>query len=898
MKISIIYCIEHEDFEPSAVSYLAQLPVGDAQFLAIDRVCSEQTAQTLASLKSRFAAVESFKEPELSLAAIYNRYYEKAQGEIVNFTNSHLTLDPGVISKVSAALAGKLSIAGCLSRDGGSYTHPKVVDFLGSKEIIPFSGNPMIADLFFAGYFFKKNVTDAFRFDESVIDYECGTFYVLDVALHAAEKCGVEEMVFLKEATILYDEEYAQRAIDRFGSHDIRWYTQTFKEQYIPLLKAQKEEKGEVPMFLQLAVYYGAAFRFLTNMDGRNTELLIGEDLEEFLDTVCEALQYIDDSVLTRDSNFCQYRITYKMAWLLCTVKYRKNPEDLHLDFDVANNRVFAVINGYTYNISSNLQVNAINYTDHELTMDMAYMYSQVFDYYPDCLHAYVNGREVPVEVNQIYSLTKYFTVPGFKKHTFYLKTKIDPKVQTTIRFTLEIKNKKFYLPLSFIKPGARLTNQYPHAYWAYKDITMYYMRERYLTIIPRSKAANFKKEIHFFFDLLRYSLGSFKIKMPLIRFLYWLLYPIYGHKRIWLYFDKLYKGGDNGEYAVTYASKQKDHIHHYYVLNADSYDFKRVRRKGIRMLKFNSLRHKLMSLYAENIVATHPDIMWFCGYSIILEHGFRDKFSGNIICIAHGITIQKNAEVQCRSYDNTQFYTTTSKYEVAHIKKPAYGYNDDEIALTGLARFDGLKSNDQKQILITPTWRKSCCGTGMLNEVKGYNPLFKNSVYFKVYNSLINDKRLIACAEQTGYKLIFLLHPAMSSQISDYDTNDYVELIQASGDMSYEKILTESSLMVTDYSGVQYDFAYQRKPLVYYHPSALPPRFEEGALKYDTMGFGPICTENDEIVDTLCKYMQNGCQIEEEYRRRADDFFAFDDFNNSERIYKAIIEFTERMKK
>ena len=460
MKLSIIYCIEHEEFEASALSYLSQLPLADAQFLAIDRVCSEQTAQTLASLKARFGAVEIFKEPELSLAAIYNRYYEKAQGEIINFTNSHLTLDPGVIGKISAALAGKQSIAGCLSRDGGSYTHPKVVDFLGSKEIVPFSGNPMIADLFFAGYFFKKAVTDAFRFDESVIDYECGTFYVLDVALHAAEKCGVEEMVFLKEATILYDEEYAQRAIDRFGSHDIRWYTQTFKEQYIPLLKAQKEEKGEVPMFLQLAVYYGAAFRFLTNMDGRNTELLIGEDLEEFLDTVCEALQFVDDSVLTRDSNFCQYRITYKMAWLLCVVKYRKNPEDLHLDFDVANNRVFAVINGYTYNISSNLQVNAINYTDHELTMDMAYMYSQLFDYYPDCLHAYVNGKEVPVEVNQIYSLTKYFTVPGFKKHTFYLKTKIDPKVQTIIRFTLEIKNKKFYLPLSFIKPGARLTNQ------------------------------------------------------------------------------------------------------------------------------------------------------------------------------------------------------------------------------------------------------------------------------------------------------------------------------------------------------------------------------------------------------------------------------------------------------
>ena len=66
-----------------------------------------------------------------------------------------------------------------------------------------------------------------------------------------------------------------------------------------------------------------------------------------------------------------------------------------------------------------------------------------------------------------------------------------------------------------------------------------------------------------------------------------------------------------------------------------------------------------------------------------------------------------------------------------------------------------------------------------------------------------------------------------MSAQLEDFDRNDYVELIPATGDMSYEKILTESSLMVTDYSGVQFDFAYQRKPLVYYHPDALPPHYE-----------------------------------------------------------------------
>ena len=41
--------------------------------------------------------------------------------------------------------------------------------------------------------------------------------------------------------------------------------------------------------------------------------------------------------------------------------------------------------------------------------------------------------------------------------------------------------------------------------------------------------------------------------------------------RRIWLFFDKLYKAGDNGEYAFRHAMKRNDGIECYYVINADS---------------------------------------------------------------------------------------------------------------------------------------------------------------------------------------------------------------------------------------------------------------------------------------------------------------------------------------
>ncbi len=34
---------------------------------------------------------------------------------------------------------------------------------------------------------------------------------------------------------------------------------------------------------------------------------------------------------------------------------------------------------------------------------------------------------------------------------------------------------------------------------------------------------------------------------------------------------------------------------------------------------------------------------------------------------------------------------------------------------------------------------------------------------------------------------------------------------------------------------------------------------------------------------------MKQDCKIEEEYIRRANDFFAYDDYNNCERIYQSI---------
>ena len=56
--------------------------------------------------------------------------------------------------------------------------------------------------------------------------------------------------------------------------------------------------------------------------------------------------------------------------------------------------------------------------------------------------------------------------------------------------------------------------------------------------------------------------------------------------------------------------------------------------------------------------------------------------------------------------------------------------------------------------------------------------------------------------------------NPTLHKFIHLFDRNKDVEFI----DRSYSESVNHSSLMITDYSSVFFDFAYLKKPLIYYH--------------------------------------------------------------------------------
>ena len=115
-------------------------------------------------------------------------------------------------------------------------------------------------------------------------------------------------------------------------------------------------------------------------------------------------------------------------------------------------------------------------------------------------------------------------------------------------------------------------------------------------------------------------------------------------------------------------------------------------------------------------------------------------------------------------------------------------------------------------------------------------------------------------------------------------------EQITLSTQDSYQKLFNDSSILVTDYSSVFFDFAYLKKPVIYYQPDE-DYHYDESYFDFETMGFGDVIKDEDDLIGKINEFMHNGSQMDDKYCERVDNFFKYTDQNNCQRVYKWIKE-------
>lgn len=663
--------------------------------------------------------------------------------------------------------------------------------------------------------------------------------------------------------------------------YDLIWYRNVFKN-INDLFEFSRGKYKLILDFIKYISVYSIKNVINENVNMKNKHILKNDKLTEFYEDTKEVLKNIDDEIIMKTQGnklINYYLLRLKYGYLEKDIEYREFENRIHV---INNNKMI-------FNASdTKIKILLMDYVDGILSITATYPFP--FDEKKLKIYAEYMDKKIYAEKNYLYSEYKAFGKKLYENYTFDIKIPLKKSNQKQyIKFFVESNKSIVELDINFNKPLSRLSDL-KYAYWNCGDFTLNY-RQKGILVMKNTKLRQLKREIKYIQSLLD-SKEKEARRSGRLRIIYNLTKPLF-KKQIWLFEDKIYKGGDNGEYLYTYASKQKDGIKKYYILKKDCIDAKRFKKEHKKFVEFGTLKHRLLFLNSNIVFQTHTNVTKQHGFDETIEKYFRDLYNSYNVCIQHGLTVQHIPHLTSRISDNLKQFFLAAPIEKKNMENKEYGYSgyEDILKITGSPRYDGLKNNDKKIILITPTWRSYLAlpspGYG---QSRIHNDEFKKSDYFKIYNSLINNKKLINTASKYGYKIIYLLHPCTSSQINDYDKNENVELIAATDKMNYEEILTKSSLMVTDYSGVQFDFAYMYKPIIYFHPDELPPSHDEGEYKYETMALGEIVKTSEELVEKLCSYIQNECTLKEKYKKRIDNFFKYHDHNNCERIYKEIL--------
>ncbi|MFF5070800.1 CDP-glycerol glycerophosphotransferase family protein [Micromonospora olivasterospora] len=368
---------------------------------------------------------------------------------------------------------------------------------------------------------------------------------------------------------------------------------------------------------------------------------------------------------------------------------------------------------------------------------------------------------------------------------------------------------------------------------------------------------------------------------------------PIMRRRNVWLIGERTDTAQDNSSHLFRYLRKVERRRNVYYLLTKDSPDRERLRGLG-NVVTYDSFRHRFLMLHATKLINSY-DIDSYMLPSRWERSRFLKHLNWRIgparVFLDHGV-IEKDVSAGVhRGRASFDLFVTSADREAEYVSNDLdYG---DMVANTCLPRFDALvPDRGGRRILFMPTWRTYLVAPS-------YNPkarpriAFDGSAYQTFVSELFGSERLRESLRRYGYKLELLPHYEMRKVLAGFVPEDDCFAMADQTKRTVQDALRQCDLFITDYSSTAVDVAYLGTPLIYAQFDSEEfwkiGGYRKGYFEHREDGFGPVCETADETVDAIIRYLENGCVREEEYSRRAAEFFAFQDRNNCQRVAAAI---------
>ena len=738
-------------------------------------------------------------------------------------------------------------------------------------DFVDLHKNPEFYLCFVTTSFFKRESIGDLEFDTNLVHFEDGVF-VTKVLMKKMKYGLVKDAVY-------YYRKRATPAATNSSLTKKEFFTDRFENAYMELINESLKIFGYVPKFLQNIFVYDLRWIVVVpDFDEVLKDVFDSdEEINEFYEYLDKILSYIDDDVILKHKIIPPYVKTFLI--------YYKNKE-FHIEtrkgkvFLKSNNTILNRLhnrniwidivdlrNGFL-NISGSLgsacdnrfiRIEAIKKSKGKRTV----YESKVYDYW-----------------NTNRKTQDFFSIPWRFFYNFDVKIPIAADEVSNVSFRVIYEENGTKVPMKGKIKFRYYADLSEENDYSVRGNQIILFRDNAFYIEDYSFIKRLKNE----FRTIKQILGKIylnSIRAVFYRLAYLILLPFMKNKDIWIFMDRQDSSGDNATHLFDYAIKRNDGIEKYFTIEKSVSPYKGLKKEyGKKVIPFGSIKHKFLYLFSNKVISSQCDnIVLNPFYENYNAQFYAGLCTAGVYFLQHGVPVY-DLSSWLRKYDhNLSLLAAVSDLDYNSLVED-YNFDSDLIQILGFPRFDNLTNEHMKKsIVILFTWRRF-----IVNE-----EVLIHSEYYSRINSLINNEKLIQKAKEKGYDIVLKMHPNAAEYIDLFEKNEFVKFDTIT---SYHDIICDSALMITDYSSVSYDFAYLKKPIIYYqYGDDYHFDLDSSYIDLKTSGFGDIIQDEQDLIDKIIYYIDNDCLMEDKYKDNVDKFFKFVDKNNSKRVYDWIKE-------
>lgn len=725
--------------------------------------------------------------------------------------------------------------------------------------------------------FIKREVIQKYCFDEQLAYAEDGKV-VIQILLER-KKYGV-----VKETKYLYRKRGGgEESAIQYSLKNKKWYLDYIKGFALWALLYVKEIEKEIPLFVQFTIMYDLQWRFRTPVSPET--VLTEEECQEYYGLLKQALQLIEDEII-----ISQKYLTIEYKLYVLRFKHGRMPE-----YEYQGNDIRYFYDNVTISWESwyATKIEFIKFEKEAVEIEGKMSFPN--HSCEDDIKIYVKLNEKLIECEKVKRNDNMMSMG--KNISFEIGFKVnlipDPKIENKISFLCEIngllvQKKEF----SFGK-FSPLQNHMWNSYFVSKPYILTYL-EGTIFLKPYTLFNHMYREGSFLKGLLK--LRSKPAYKAVVMRTLCHIYKLFPHKDVWLLSDRINKADDNGEALFEYLNQKKpQNLRYYFAISKESPDYERLKNSG-KVIEFLGWKYKWLCLCGAKVISSqgedyvyHPFAEYSYCYADLMQ---KSRF----VFLQHGVTKDDLSRWLRRFNKNIHMFVTTTIPEYNSIINGKYGYGADVVKLTGFSRYDRLYHDEKRYITIMPSWRAYLVSdtdvhTGKRNVRNG----FLTSQYCTMYSELLMNEELLSYAGEHGYTIRFMSHPNMSACTELLSIDSRVEVLQGEN-IVYRELFAESDLIITDYSSIAFDFAYLRKPILYFQADkdeffSGSHTYDKGYFEYEEDGFGEVAYDIETLINLMKEYIDTDCKLKERYLKRINETFPYSDRNNSQRVYDAICD-------